>query len=929
MTRKIALSLCAATGVLAIASAAHAQAASDTPPVLPPNTKTTVERAIVEANEIVVTGTSLRHVAPAGAESINLSQTDIAASGATSTQQLLADIPQLSAFGSTPYPGIGGTQLTVNRIDLRALPQGTGGGSPTLVLMDGHRFVGDGVNQTIPDPGVIPPGMIDHVEVVMDGGSAVYGADAIGGVINFITKHDFDGIQVTAHHGFGEEYETTNIDVLTGKKWSGGSVYVGYSFGYNSNIANANRSYEHQYGYTSGSGAAVGVQCNAGNVQTAAGTYAITGPTTLTAGTGNLCDTSKYADMFPKEVRHAVMAGFHQELTPSLELEVKGFYALRTDTFNNGYLGYTLTEQSTYPGYVSTGGGSTATQSVSGNFSSVQGNYVPTITRLSTWGITPTLTWKMGHDWQMRAFYNIGGSRTTVHNPTLNTTDLQADVAAGTFNPYDPGAASNAAAVADALNYDNYGLGVDHMNNAKAVFDGPVFRLPGGEVRAAVGSEWLAESYHGVSDAFGTYQAVTNTAVTPLSYYHRHEESGFAELNIPVIGESNALPFLKSFNISAAERYDRYSDFGGNWAPSLGATLKPVSWITFRTKWNKSFQAPSPAQLAFASPVATYYPAYFYYYDPLLLNSTSNLGTLGGGGHAGASSGNGFIGISGTNRNLQPQRATTYDLGFDVSPPVVPGLTLHVTYFHINYKGIISVPPEGFGTNYWSDFQNTYAMNPSYAQALSIMQATGASAASIAQALTNAGCTASSCNLYAISSTLTQNLGGAIESGLDLGFDFRHATGFGQIYASMNGTYMLDYKVSPNAGAAYSANGVGNENSGYSVPRFNFVTTLGTQVGRNFLAQIKWNHVDGLALSEAVGLGQTSFGSFNTFDLYTQYTVDRGGLPPIVLSLGITNMFNTSPPVYNGTYQGLSASTNGYADSTFGRVVQLGASIKF
>ena len=94
--------------------------------------------------EVVVTGTSLRGVAPAGAESFALDSTQIQATQALSTDALLAQIPQLSSFGALPTQDAGGIQLTVNRTNLRNLPQGVGGGSPTLVLMDGHRLVGAG-----------------------------------------------------------------------------------------------------------------------------------------------------------------------------------------------------------------------------------------------------------------------------------------------------------------------------------------------------------------------------------------------------------------------------------------------------------------------------------------------------------------------------------------------------------------------------------------------------------------------------------------------------------------------------------------------------------------------------------------------------------------------------------------------------------------
>ncbi|MBK6738448.1 MAG: TonB-dependent receptor plug domain-containing protein [Haliea sp.] len=59
--------------------------------------------------------------------------------------------------------------------------------------MNGHRLVGVGIGQNYPDPDVVPPGALQRVEVLTEGGSSVYGADAIGGVVNFITRRDIDG----------------------------------------------------------------------------------------------------------------------------------------------------------------------------------------------------------------------------------------------------------------------------------------------------------------------------------------------------------------------------------------------------------------------------------------------------------------------------------------------------------------------------------------------------------------------------------------------------------------------------------------------------------------------------------------------------------------------------------------------------------------
>ncbi|RRN60647.1 TonB-dependent receptor plug domain-containing protein, partial [Caulobacter sp. 602-1] len=83
----------------------------------------------------------------------------------------------------------------IAQTNLRGL--GASGGTPPLVLLNGHRVVGAGILQTYVDPTVIPPGIIDRVEVIPDGGSSIYGSDAIGGVVNLITRKRDTGAEAS------------------------------------------------------------------------------------------------------------------------------------------------------------------------------------------------------------------------------------------------------------------------------------------------------------------------------------------------------------------------------------------------------------------------------------------------------------------------------------------------------------------------------------------------------------------------------------------------------------------------------------------------------------------------------------------------------------------------------------------------------------
>ncbi len=154
--------------------------------------------------DIVVTGTLLRGVAPTGTNLVGVTREDVLVSGAANANDLLASIPQVGNFMTQPV-GTGQFGAPLVRPNIRNL--GSSGGATTLVLMNGHRLVGAGILQTTADPSIIPPDVIERVEVVPDGGSAIYGSDAIGGVINFITRKSFNGIGANARYGFAEDYK--------------------------------------------------------------------------------------------------------------------------------------------------------------------------------------------------------------------------------------------------------------------------------------------------------------------------------------------------------------------------------------------------------------------------------------------------------------------------------------------------------------------------------------------------------------------------------------------------------------------------------------------------------------------------------------------------------------------------------------------------
>ena len=109
--------------------------------------------------------------------------------------------------------------------------------------MNGHRLVAAAANETNPDYPLIPSLAIERVEIVADGASSIYGSDAVAGVVNFITRKRFSGVDVSVDYGIADDYESFTANGLVGQDWGTGSVLAAYQYRENDNITGGDRDY--------------------------------------------------------------------------------------------------------------------------------------------------------------------------------------------------------------------------------------------------------------------------------------------------------------------------------------------------------------------------------------------------------------------------------------------------------------------------------------------------------------------------------------------------------------------------------------------------------------------------------------------------------------------------------------------------------------
>ena len=197
MTR---LATCASVAALAAALAAAPASAQTAEPVRS-DTAQTAERGPatgtpppagrrVDQRDVVVTGSRIRGVAPVGSNVIAIDQAKIAEEPVISTNDLLRRVPQVVSLGANRAGGSGqNAAANATRgagINLRGIST-----NATLLLYDGRRFPPQGTQGQFTDPSVIPSIALGRVEVVADGASAIYGSDAIAGVVNLRAAQEF------------------------------------------------------------------------------------------------------------------------------------------------------------------------------------------------------------------------------------------------------------------------------------------------------------------------------------------------------------------------------------------------------------------------------------------------------------------------------------------------------------------------------------------------------------------------------------------------------------------------------------------------------------------------------------------------------------------------------------------------------------------
>jgi iron complex outermembrane receptor protein len=833
---------------------------------------------------VEVTGSSIKRLAAEEALPVTtIKAEDLEKQGLTTLADVMMAIPQSVSL----QPSNAGSGTNIN---LRGL-----GVNRTLVLLNGRRLANEAIADGYANLDTIPISALARVEILRDGASSIYGSDAIGGVVNFITRREVEGGSATLQYvqperkGGGDEQRVTLTFGKGNLARDGWNVYGTADFHQRSRLLLADRA-----GFVPDDAAmaAIGLPRNA-----ASGGYAT--PANFTDSAHKSAVNPYYASgcLPGASVQGAKntcvldddVYGTALHANKQLSAYVKATRKINED--NTVSIEYTRGEATIFatknPTQATAVGSVKAILPSTSKWYPGQSGGVPAVPGLTNQPLT--VTWAPadggsaitrdrqlnqrlllsadGHvaDWDYKTGLSYGLSQRRVYFESgyYNGLGLLSGLSNGTLNPF--GLQDQAGS--DYLK----SISADGMMNrtAKSAYYGidgtisrPLMALAGGDMALAIGADVHRDTNEDTKLPEGA--DITYAKITPGHGQSARTIAGlFAEIDAPV---------TKTLNLDAAVRVDHYSDVGSTVTPKISFRWQPVKTVMFRGSANTGFRAP------------TLFDRYGYrtagangstsgrWDDPVLCPSPTPLipgtGTAKAGFNAADVCNAKLNRMNGSNAALVPEKSKGGTLGVVLEPS--SSATLALDYWQVNMKDMLANLPESvYFTNY-AQYQNLFVRNPD--------------------------------GSLAYIDNRTMNLGGQIAAGVDVTANWQAPrTRFGSFQVEKDGAWMS------NIGQfGWASNGT---TSSYPIitPRWKHNLRLSWSSGE-WAAQLSNTFASKYRDANTAVTQQyyRDISSVSLWNLTTSWTPVK----QVKITAGVNNLFDKAPPVTNNTVY-----SNGYLSS--------------
>ena len=879
-----------------------------------PATTVKKEESPIMMEKVTTTGTRLGSaMSQADIPIVVIGKLQIEQTSVVEVADYLKNLPSFSGAGNTNDSSTNGGGGGRN-IDLRGL-----GSQYTLVLINGRRLSYSGTGNVV-DVNQIPESAVDHIEVLTNGASAVYGSEAIGGVVNVITKKGYNGAEVNAYYGdtfnspkkdlsrrqfsfnvgsssgkaefmFGGQYFKQNGIYSSDTPWASAPGPTSNTFPYRLSLPNR----LFTAGATGNGNYVVKWKPGEGGRRDAA----TPSDFRLFQGTlPNVANPDAGGDQFPfylytPLLRPEERYNFYTFTSYQLNENVKIFGGLMyryAYSYNQlapaavpaPSLGAIVIPKTNY--WNQKIFGANAVDITTSNWRMLGlGPRVDSAELTGLWtnagleGKVADFNWKVEGLFTQEITLLTNGGTTSVDLLNAELAKTTADA----FNPFTSKTETNSA-IWPTLVRNAYQHQRSRLANLTASVDGKVFEAPGGPVNGALTIEWNKLRAYDHPDYL--------TQQTPLGFNGTPNPTDGARTTWGAALEVD-IPIVKELSVRPAVRHDNYSDFGGVTVGQAAVRYTPTKEVLLRGSYGQGYIAPSLFQL-YEGPQVN---------NPTILDPTSKNSATSWGSNT-------QVNITRIgNPKLQAEKADMWNVGGAYSPKAIKGLTFTLDYWDVKQKDVVS-SAENYAAivakRFWEALGTTdaardaAARNPVTRAAAvnSIKASTGVTVNYDPQGGAN-GLGGLTQNETALANVYRANLAGAKTHGVDVGVSYEFpATEVGTFALDVKGTCTLGYSYQALQGEAY-ADLEGKYSSSFEGgwPKWRLATVLNWQK-KDISANIVWHYTQRLTLEDGMDgqFNRDYLPSYSTFDAQVGYK-----LPwfKTQVMFGVENAFSKTPPL--------------------------------
>ncbi|HEX7984981.1 MAG TPA: TonB-dependent receptor [Duganella sp.] len=871
------------------------------------------QEAEAPMQRVEVTGSSIKRLATEASLPVStVKAEDLVKQGMTTLADLMMALPQSASLA----PSNAGSGTNIN---LRGL-----GVNRTLVLLNGRRLANEAIADGYANLDVIPMSAIARVEILRDGASSIYGSDAIGGVVNFITRTSYEGLEATLQHvevarrGGGEEERGTLTWGKGNLERDGWSLWGTVDAHKRSALASRDRA-----GLSSpelltsiGRSPTLGTGGNAtpanfttATNRTARNPYAATGcvaPYSIPGRSGTcVLDSTEYGNALYENqqvtfyARAAKKLGEDHVISIDYSRGEEHIIGTRNPTNALAVNGVNPQLPSTSKWYPGNSGGVPAMSGLNG------ATLIPTWA-VADYGAAATKDVQLnqrvavalegtlaGWDYKTGLVVGISNRDNYYDNGYFTGQGLLDGLRNGQLNPFGLQDAAGRAYL-ESINVDG-----QKNRESKSTYTGidvtasrSLMDLGGGSLALAVGADFHRD----------TNEDTRLDIVRQVTYANASPSHGEGGRNVAALFAELDMPFTKKLDVNVAVRDDHFSDFGNTINPKVSFRYEATKQLMFRGSANTGFRAPTLFdRYGYRLPGATGLTS-AKWDDPVLCPGgrpgVAGTGTALPGYVASTVCNTTLPKQTGSNANVQPEKSKGFTFGTVFEPTSTSMVS--IDYWNIKMTDMLANLPE-----------QVYFLDPVKYASYFVRNADG--------------------TINYIQNTI-MNLGGQKAAGIDVSASYAFPrSSFGDFKVSIDGTYLTQFDNQLDNGSPYVSNvgrfGLASNGTTSSFPivtyRWKHVAKLNWALG-NWNSTLTQNYNSKYEDQNLVA--QQYWRDINSYKNW-QWTTTYNGFKNMSLTAGITNLFDAKPPVTNS-----SLYSSGYlssAASPIGRAFNFRATYKF